>query len=301
MQGGHLQIAARKTNVLQPKAGACTGERWQVEGQPPRLAQGRPGEVLQTGNRSTAALSLSLVLLVVCYSLPPTTDLRMTRSSSSQRGGGAAPFAAGLRTLAVAALSLSLFASTSSSATPLVADFADHDTLIDLYEKGTFGRSPTTHYHSTSLAPPSLLTRTPKRRALWSSSDGSEEQKLLTFIGARGADAAEPAPYLFDDDGELVWSGRKGNVMNFQRHTYLGEPVLAWYTGKLLLSAGCTGSDGGGMEGARRWAVEADLEPFVGSEEFPGYGHGQWQIYDETYTLIATGKSLDCAYIDGEA
>lgn len=153
----------------------------------------------------------------------------MATTSSSWRGG--APFA-GLRTLVLAALSLFLFASTSS-ATPL-ADFVDPKTLVDLYEKGTFGVSPTTHFRSTSLAPPSLLTRTPKRRTLSGSSDGSE-LKLLTFIGARGADAVDPAPYLFDDDGELVWSGRKGNVMNFQRHTYLGEPVLAWYTGKPLL------------------------------------------------------------------
>ncbi|ORY90641.1 ASST-domain-containing protein [Leucosporidium creatinivorum] len=176
----------------------------------------------------------------------------MATSSSCQRGG--APFARRpLRALALAALSLSLFASTAS-ATP-IAEFVDPKTLVDLYEKGTFGVSPTTHYHSTGLAPPSLLTRTPKRgRTLSGSSDGGD-QKLLTFIGARGADAVDPAPYLFDDDGELVWSGRKGNVMNFQKHVYKSQDVLVWYTG---------------------------------SEEYPGYGHGQWQIYDQTYTLIAT-------------
>ncbi|BGP53417.1 hypothetical protein JCM8202_001059 [Rhodotorula sphaerocarpa] len=80
---------------------------------------------------------------------------------------------------------------------------------------------------------------------------------LYTFIGVRGATAMErgnPGPYILDSNGEVVWYGGIGNVLNVGRHMYQGSPVIAYYTG---------------------------------SEEHPGYGHGHWKLFDESYKLVA--------------
>lgn len=50
----------------------------------------------------------------------------------------------------------------------------------------------------------------------------------------------DPAPYLYDEEGEPVWEGKKGNVMLFGKHRYRGKDVLAYYTGEW----GCAGVAG---------------------------------------------------------
>ncbi|KWU45675.1 hypothetical protein RHOSPDRAFT_32598 [Rhodotorula sp. JG-1b] len=80
---------------------------------------------------------------------------------------------------------------------------------------------------------------------------------LYTFIGIRGATAMErgnPGPYLLDNSGNVVWYGGIGSVLNVGRHVYQGSPVIAYYTG---------------------------------SEMHPGYGHGHWKLFDESYKLVA--------------
>lgn len=60
---------------------------------------------------------------------------------------------------------------------------------------------------------------------------------LVTFIGVRGATAAENGnfgPYLLDAHGEVLWMGPKGSVLNVGKHTYQGQPVIAYYTGASL-------------------------------------------------------------------
>ncbi|GAA5864707.1 hypothetical protein JCM3774_006049 [Rhodotorula dairenensis] len=79
---------------------------------------------------------------------------------------------------------------------------------------------------------------------------------LYTFIGIRGATATErgnPGPYILDNSGSVVWYGGIGSVLNVGRHVYRGAPVIAYYTG---------------------------------SEEHPGYGHGHWKLFDESYQLV---------------
>ncbi|KAM0792815.1 hypothetical protein ACM66B_002581 [Microbotryomycetes sp. NB124-2] len=168
--------------------------------------------------------------------------------------------------------SLLLLASASTRSTVSAASFSRHDDarLAELYETGALGKSRYQQYHSSTARPPALYVRTPKHRTFKRrgrslrsklpfvnsrTTEQDEDTEWYTFIGARGHDAHDPAPYIFDDDGELVWHGRKGNVLNFRKHTYKGQSVLAWYTG---------------------------------TEAWPGYGNGQWQIYDDSYKLIAT-------------
>ncbi|KAK4049447.1 hypothetical protein OIV83_004180 [Microbotryomycetes sp. JL201] len=168
----------------------------------------------------------------------------------------------------VAALLLASFATTTSGAS--FSRYNDAQ-LAELYESGALGNSPAQQFHSSSVRPPALnvlehrSASSRRRRSslrsniLFSKEGGLDEREWYTFVGARGRDAHDPAPYIYDDEGELVWHGRKGNVLNFRKHKYKGQDVLAWYTG----SSQCT-------------------------EEWPGYGNGQWQIYDNTYTLVAT-------------
>lgn len=128
-----------------------------------------------------------------------------------------------------------------------------------------------TAFHSSRIIPPIHYAHTPPQTG---SSSG-----LSTFVGVRGASSLElgnAGPYILDENGDVVWYGGTKSVLNFGSHTYKGEPVLAFYTGSyflffspLVLTRRCC----------------------VGSEEFPGYGHGQWQLYNSSYDLITTVES----------
>ncbi|GAA5857378.1 hypothetical protein JCM8547_002251 [Rhodosporidiobolus lusitaniae] len=106
-----------------------------------------------------------------------------------------------------------------------------------------------TSFHSSPILPPAHYAHTPPQPGT--------APGLYTFLGVRGSTSAAKGnmgPYILDERGEVVWYGGTKSVLNVGRHTYKGEPVLAFYTG---------------------------------SEEYPGYGHGQWQIYNESYALVA--------------
>ncbi|GAA5926738.1 hypothetical protein JCM1841_000628 [Sporobolomyces salmonicolor] len=106
-------------------------------------------------------------------------------------------------------------------------------------------------YRSSSIIPPSFNVLTPPPQE-------AIARGLLTFVGVRGSAAADDGhlgPYIVDDRGELVWYGGQKSVLNFGTHEYKGEKVIAFYTG---------------------------------SEEYPGYGRGQWQLYDSQYEHVAT-------------
>ncbi|KAK4056272.1 hypothetical protein OIO90_002715 [Microbotryomycetes sp. JL221] len=139
------------------------------------------------------------------------------------------------------------------------ASFSQHQDVVlsNLYSEGVLGKSPYQQYHSSNATPPAFNNLKPKTKPKRSRKSNAAENdtEWYTFIGARGADTHDPAPYIYDDVGELVWQGPLGNVMNFGKHKYKGRDVLAWYTG---------------------------------TEHWPGYGEGQWQIYDNKYQLIAT-------------
>lgn len=99
---------------------------------------------------------------------------------------------------------------------------------------------------------------------------------LYTFIGVRGATAMErgnPGPYILDSNGEVVWYGGIGNVLNVGRHMYQGSPVIAYYTG--------------GASSRSIPVNSTDWLSLTGSEEHPGYGHGHWKLFDESYKLVA--------------
>lgn len=88
---------------------------------------------------------------------------------------------------------------------------------------------PLRPFHSSPVVAPELRVHLPPTR------DASTD--LLTFVGVRGATAAENGnfgPYLLDSRGEIVWAGPKGSVLNVGKHTYRGEPVIAYYTGASL-------------------------------------------------------------------
>ncbi|GAA6043050.1 hypothetical protein JCM8097_005133 [Rhodosporidiobolus ruineniae] len=113
--------------------------------------------------------------------------------------------------------------------------------------------SPAPTFHSSLILAPEHFAHTSPQPG--SSSD------LYTFIGVRGPSAVERGnlgPYILDERGEVVWSGGRKSVLNFGRHEYRGEAVLAFYTG---------------------------------TEVYPGWGHGQWQLYNSSYDLVATVES----------
>ncbi|GAA5979473.1 hypothetical protein JCM10908_002937 [Rhodotorula pacifica] len=104
-------------------------------------------------------------------------------------------------------------------------------------------------FQSADVMPPELRVHT----AL----SANAATDLYTFLGIRGATAMErgnPGPYILDSAGDVVWYGSIGSVLNVGRHMYQGSPVVAYYTG---------------------------------SEEYPGYGHGHWKLYDQSYELVA--------------
>lgn len=92
--------------------------------------------------------------------------------------------------------------------------------LAELYRDGKLGRAPFQTFHSApELRPPALNVVVPKQN--WSPATSTrrgakDDAPWVTFVGARGKDTKDPAAYMFDDDGELVWESKKGNVMNFQ-------------------------------------------------------------------------------------
>ncbi|GAA5905931.1 hypothetical protein JCM8208_003378 [Rhodotorula glutinis] len=109
---------------------------------------------------------------------------------------------------------------------------------------------PLQSFHSTPVVSPELRVHLPP------TDEASTD--LVTFIGVRGATAAENGnfgPYLLDSRGEVLWMGPKGSVLNVGKHTYQGEPVIAYYTG---------------------------------TEEHPGFGRGVYKLYDQSYQHIAT-------------
>jgi hypothetical protein len=88
-----------------------------------------------------------------------------------------------------------------------------------------------TRFHSSSIIPPVHYEHTPPQ-------NGSSAH-LSTFIGIRGASSIElrnAGPYILDERGEVVWYGGTKSVLNFGRHLYKGEPVLAFYNGSSLRS-----------------------------------------------------------------
>ncbi|KAM0751596.1 hypothetical protein T439DRAFT_379706 [Meredithblackwellia eburnea MCA 4105] len=124
---------------------------------------------------------------------------------------------------------------------------------IDDYSSGVLGIAPTQKYHSSELEPP-LFNFLHRREDTASRAAGDEP--VLTFMGYRGSDCKQPGPMLFDRDGELVWHGREfGSVLNVQKQWYRGEPVVTFYTG---------------------------------TEQYPGYGNGQWNILNQSYELVGT-------------
>jgi hypothetical protein len=83
-----------------------------------------------------------------------------------------------------------------------------------------------TRFHSSSIVPPVHYEHTPPQNV--------SSAHLSTFIGIRGASSIElgnAGPYILDEQGEVIWSGGTKSVLNFGRHLYKGEPVLAFYTG----------------------------------------------------------------------
>lgn len=83
--------------------------------------------------------------------------------------------------------------------------------LAGLYSYGAFGKSPTQSFYSSDATPPALNILTPLDARRYRNATGPT---LYTFTGARGDDTAQPAPYIFDDSGELVWQGPLGGVLN---------------------------------------------------------------------------------------
>ncbi|BGP37344.1 hypothetical protein JCM10450v2_001251 [Rhodotorula kratochvilovae] len=158
--------------------------------------------------------------------MSPSTRTRPTRRSLLAR-------------LTASALALSALVVAQEQPAPPVASTAPAP--LDL---------PSRSFHSSPFLTPELRIHTAPTE------DASTD--LFTFIGVRGATAAKLGnfgPYVLDAQGEVVWAGPKGSVLNVGRHIYQGEPVLAYYTG---------------------------------TEEYPGFGRGVYKLYDQSYQHIAT-------------
>ncbi|KAK4705104.1 arylsulfate sulfotransferase, partial [Phenoliferia sp. Uapishka_3] len=149
---------------------------------------------------------------------------------------------------------------------PSVANAARfHD---DAYIAGFRGLAPTQKYHSIDLRPPELnifATQPPSPPPNPNGTTAANSsQPLLTFLGYRGSNAEQPGPMIIDDDGELVWYGPEyGGVLNVERHTYLGQDVFSFYTG---------------------------------TEQYPGFGNGQFNILNASYDIIATVTSKNTTH-----
>ncbi|MCI2421182.1 arylsulfotransferase family protein [Saccharopolyspora sp. K220] len=112
---------------------------------------------------------------------------------------------------------------------------------------------PQPHHFVTrpDLSPPMVQMETP--------ANGTEPGYI--FLAPHGT-AAQSGPMIIDDTGQPVWFQPVGDgaglfTMDFKAQTYQGKPVLTWWQGA----------------------------------PHPGYGEGEYVVYDQSYQQIATVRA----------
>lgn len=125
-----------------------------------------------------------------------------------------------------------------------------------LYETGLEGSFP---LYEVLSAPEVINPRfdfLQQNAACRASSRGDDAQYI--FVAPHGG-VAPAHPLLFDEDGELVWSGGEANVdaYGFRRQQYQGNPVLTYWTG---------------------------------DDQVRGHGSGEYHILDQSYNIIRQVK-----------